>query len=364
MLSLIAVGLGMSVGLLPVAGVAIILAAQIVFVIPVAILINKLYYRQNPARKSVIVFGNREKLQEYQTIISIQREKFKIDRAISKNEPVGAILDVVDGSESVFLLDVDEKTQEWLLEYCYLHNKNTYILPSFSGILINSARTIWLSNTPMFSLSIPEPDIGTQLIKRGMDIAISLIGIILSGLIMVGVWIAVRLYDKHPAIYKQIRVTKGGKLFTLYKFRSMCPDAEDDGVPRLTSRDDDRITPVGRIIRKTRIDELPQLFNVLLGSMSIVGPRPERPEIAAQYEAIYPNFTFRTKVKAGLTGLAQIYGRYNTAPEEKLFLDIMYIEAFSILEDIKLMMQTVKVLIFRDSSTEGIDTGTNTALRE
>jgi len=352
-----------AVGLLPLGGFLIILATQIVFVIPMSIGINKLYYKQNPAQSVVLVFGNREKLHEYQTIISMQRNKFRISRAISKNEPVGAILDVLDEAESVFFLDVDEKTQIWLLEYCYLHNKQTYVLPTFSNILINSASTIWLTNTPIFSLKRPEPDLGVQFVKRAIDITIALTGIILSSLFMITIWVAVRLYDKHPAIYKQTRVTKGGKHFTLYKFRSMRPDAEDDGVPRLTSRDDERITPVGRIIRRTRLDELPQLFNVLSGSMSIVGPRPERPEIAEQYEEIYPNFAFRTKVKAGLTGFAQIYGRYNTAPEEKLFLDIMYIETFSILEDLRLILQTIKV-VFNFSSTEGIETGTTTALRK
>jgi len=142
----------------------------------------------------------------------------------------------------------------------------------------------------------------------------------------------------------------------------MRPDAEDDGVPRLTSKGDNRITPVGRIIRKTRIDELPQLFNVLSGAMSIVGPRPERPEIAQEYEEIYPSFAFRTKVKAGITGFAQIYGQYNTNPEDKLFLDIMYIETFSIIEDIKLMLQTLRVL-FQGSSTEGVHSGSTTALK-
>jgi len=229
--------------------------------------------------------------------------------------------------------------------------------------LLNTATTLWLSNTPVFSLRTPEPDLGTQAIKRIMDILISLFGIILTSLLMIVIAILVRLYDKHPAIYKQVRVTKNGKHFTLYKFRSMHPNAEEDGVARLTAMNDDRITPIGRFIRKTRIDELPQLFNVLSGAMSIVGPRPERPEIAEQYEEIYPNFAFRTKVKAGITGFAQVYGRYNTSPEEKLFLDIMYIETFSILEDAKLMMQTIKVL-FQGESTEGVDDGLTTAMWE
>jgi len=349
--------------LLSVPGFIVILISQVIFVIPVTILINKLYYKQHPAQKTVIVYGGAEKLDEYCSIITMQRNKFVVDHVVSQSESTGKLLDIINKAESVFFLNVDEKKQDWMFEYCYLHNKHTYILPSFSSILVNTAGTLWLSNTPVFSLRRPEPDMGTQFIKRFMDISLSLIGIILSSVFMLVIWLVTRLYDRHPAVYKQVRVTKGGRLFTLYKFRSMRPDAEDDGVPRLAAYDDDRITPFGRFIRKTRLDELPQLFNVLSGSMSIVGPRPERPEIAEQYEKIYPNFTFRTKVKAGLTGFAQVYGQYNTSPEEKLFLDIMYIEKFSIMEDIKLILQTVKV-IFRGSSTEGVDDGLTTALND
>ena len=352
-----------AVALLPVNGFLIILAAQIIFMLPMTAIINAIYYRQNPAHRTAIIYGNAAKLPVYRELITKQRRKFRVAHVIAQNEAAGKILDIVDDSESIFFMDVEDEKQDWLFEYCYLHNKNTYIMPTFKSVLINTADTIWLSNTPMFALKSPEPDVSTLMIKRFLDIAVSLIGIILTSWLMLGVWVAVRFYDKHPAIYKQVRVTKGGRLFTLYKFRSMRPDAEDDGVPRLTSKDDDRITPFGRFIRKTRIDELPQLFNVLSGAMSIVGPRPERPEIAKQYEEVYPNFAFRTRVKAGITGFAQIYGQYNTAPEEKLFLDIMYIETFSILEDIKLMLQTVKV-IFKGSSTEGVDDGSTTALRK
>ena len=351
----------LATALLPVGGFIVILIVQVAFVIPMSAFINMLYYRQNPALKAAIIYGEKDKLDEYCSIVTMQRKKFRVDHVISQSEDTGRILDIINRAESVFFLNVDEKKQNLLFEYCYLHNKHVYILPSFSSILVNTASTLWLSNTPVFSLRRPDPDMGDQIIKRLMDIFVSLSVIVLFSWLMIGVWIVVRLYDKYPAIYKQVRVTRGGRLFTLYKFRSMRPNAEDDGVPRLTSKGDDRITPFGRIIRRTRIDELPQMFNVLSGAMSIVGPRPERPEIAKQYEEIYPNFAFRTKVKAGITGFAQIYGRYNTTPEEKLFLDIMYIETFSILEDIKLMLQTVRVL-FQASSTEGIEDGSTTAL--
>ena len=145
------------------------------------------------------------------------------------------------------------------------------------------------------------------------------------------------------------------------KFRSMRIDAEKDGVARLAQKNDKRITPVGRFIRKCRLDELPQLFNILKGDMSFIGPRPERPEIIAQYVEIIPEFVFRMKVKAGLAGFAQVYGKYNTSPYDKLKLDLTYIENYSVWLDLKLMFLTLKVLFMLDS-TEGISESQITAM--
>jgi exopolysaccharide biosynthesis polyprenyl glycosylphosphotransferase len=299
---------------------------------------------------------------ELQKIIEKNRKEFEIVQVVSHEETIEKIQQMIDASDSVIFMEIDGKHRSALLEYCFLHNKRSYIMPSFSDIMINTAEITWISDTPVYMPKSPEPDMGTKFIKRCMDIFISLIAIVLLSWLMLITWIAIILYDRQKAIYKQVRVTKGGKLFTLYKFRSMRMDAEDDGIPRLTTHDDDRITPIGRIIRRTRIDELPQLFNVLSGSMSLVGPRPERPEIAEQYEKIYPNFSLRTKVKAGITGFAQIHGRYSTAPDEKLLMDIMYIETFSIWQDIRLILQTLKVL-FKSSSSEGIPKDKETALK-
>ena len=155
----------------------------------------------------------------------------------------------------------------------------------------------------------------------------------------------------------QKRLTIDGRVFEVYKFRSMIVDAEKDGVARLASKNDNRITPIGKFIRAVRLDELPQLLNILKGDMSIVGPRPERPEIAKEYEKTMPEFAYRLKVKAGLTGYAQILGKYNTTPRDKLLLDMMYIEKYSLFLDIKLMLMTIKIL-FMSESTEGIDEGT------
>lgn len=174
---------------------------------------------------------------------------------------------------------------------------------------------------------------------------------------------AIKLYDKGPVLYKQVRCTQDGREFLIMKFRSMRTDAEKDGVARLASKNDSRITPIGRVIRKCRIDELPQLFNILKGDMSFIGPRPERPEIIAQYLEVMPEFAYRMKVKAGLAGFAQVYGKYNTSPYDKLKLDLTYIENYSLLLDIKLMLLTLKIIFWPDS-TEGIEGEQITALRE
>lgn len=189
-----------------------------------------------------------------------------------------------------------------------------------------------------------------------------MIAIIILSPIMIVVALLIKATDKGPVLYKQCRLTKNGKQFMVLKFRSMRVDAEKDGVARLSSGDkDDRITPIGKLIRKVRFDELPQLFNILFGDMSIVGPRPERPEIAAQYEKELPEFNLRLQAKAGLTGYAQVYGKYNTTPYDKLQMDLMYIASPSIIEDIKIMFATVKIL-FMPESTEGIAEGATTAM--
>ena len=174
--------------------------------------------------------------------------------------------------------------------------------------------------------------------------------------------LAIKLYDHGPVFYRQTRLTKDGRHFKIIKFRSMRVDAEKDGVARLSSGDkDDRITPIGRIVRKCRLDELPQLFNILCGDMSVVGPRPERPEIAEQYYKTMPDFQLRLQVKAGLTGYAQVYGKYNTDPYEKLEFDLLYINNMGFLTDIRLIFATIGIL-FQAESTEGISEGAVTAM--
>ena len=188
------------------------------------------------------------------------------------------------------------------------------------------------------------------------DIILSLIAIILTSPVMLIAAIAIHKYDGGPVFFRQKRCTRNGRVFEILKFRSMIVDAEKDGKARLATENDDRITPVGHFIRKTRIDELPQFFNILKGDMSFVGPRPERPEIVAEYEKEFPEFDLRMKVKAGLTGYAQVYGKYNTTAYDKLKLDLIYVQKYSLLMDLRLIFMTLKV-IFMKESTEGLDDG-------
>ena len=199
-------------------------------------------------------------------------------------------------------------------------------------------------------------------VKRLIDIVLSSIAIVVLAIPMLIVAVIIKIDSPGPVLFKQKRIGIHKKTFTILKFRSMRTDAEKDGVARLAQKNDSRITPIGKFIRKCRIDELPQLINILRGDMSFIGPRPERPEIIAQYLEIMPEFAFRMKVKAGLAGYAQVYGKYNTTPYDKLKLDLTYIENYTVWLDIKLMLLTLKILFWPDS-TEGVEESQITALR-
>ena len=198
--------------------------------------------------------------------------------------------------------------------------------------------------------------------KRIIDVTLSVLALIVLSWLYLITALLIKLTSKGPVLFKQDRIGKDGKVFKILKFRSMKVDAEKDGVARLAAENDSRITPVGKFIRSCRLDELPQFFNILAGDMSIVGPRPERPEIAEQYEEEMPAFSLRLQVKAGLTGFAQVYGKYNTTPYDKLQMDLMYVNKMSVTEDLRLIFATMRA-IFMPESTEGIDKSATTAMK-
>ena len=270
-------------------------------------------------------------------------------------------LDKLDDMETVFLSGIHSHDRNIILKYCIEKNVRVYVIPRVGDVLMSGATQVHLFHLPMLRIGRYEPNPEYLFFKRLFDLVMSVTGIVILSPIMLLTALAIKLYDRGPVFYAQTRLTKDGKEFNVLKFRSMKVNAEQDGVARLSSGDKDpRITPVGRIIRKCRVDELPQLFNVLKGDMTLVGPRPERPSIAAEYEEEMPEFRLRLQAKAGLTGYAQVYGKYNTTPYDKLLMDLMYISHPSLLEDLLIMFATVKIL-FMPESTEGVEEGQITA---
>lgn len=293
--------------------------------------------------------------------VKTRRHQFEIRETIHAGEDLELMYSKIDAHDAVMLWDLKTSARNKLHKYCYEHSKETYVMPKIMDIVLRGATTLHFFDTPLMLTKSSPLEFEQMLLKRCFDIVFSLFLIILFSPFMLITALCIKCYDAGPVLYKQVRCTINNKEFLIYKFRSMIVEAESDGIARLSSRNDDRITPVGRIIRKIRFDELPQLFNVLKGDMSFVGPRPERPEIIKKYRDAMPEFSYRTKVKAGLTGYAQVYGKYNTLPYDKLKLDLFYIENFSVWLDLRLIILTVKT-VFTLESTEGISDGSLTAL--
>ncbi len=321
---------------------------------------NAIYMHIFPPRELLLVSGVYP-VDDIEKKFNSRKDKYHIAKKMNISEGIDAIYEECLGKyDGVVIWDVPSQFRNGLVKYCYGRNIRIYVMPKITDVLLKGSSELHLFDTPVLLLREYSIKIEQRAIKRLFDIVLSLLLIVLSSPIMLITAIAIKSYDGGPVLYKQIRCTINQKKFKIMKFRSMKVDAEKDGVARLASKNDSRITPVGKFIRSCRIDELPQLFNILMGDMSFIGPRPERPEIIEQYMEDMPEFAFRTKVKAGLAGYAQVYGKYNTTPYDKLKLDLTYIENYSFWLDIKLMLLTVKIL-FTPDSTEGVEADQTTA---
>lgn len=325
---------------------------------------NRMYRMFFPPRKLLLVYGDHP-IDDIQAKFATRKDKYIITKLIYMGEDEEHLYEEMQSREydGVVLWDVPATVRNKLLKYLYARNIRVYMMPKISDVIIKGSDPMHLFDTPIFLTREYSLKVEQRFIKRIIDIVCSLIIAVLASPIMLITAIVIKVYDGGPILYKQIRCTEGGKEFKIMKFRSMRVDAEKDGVARLAQKNDSRITPIGKFIRAVRIDELPQLFNILKGDMSFIGPRPERPEIIAQYVEDMPEFAFRMKVKAGLAGYAQVYGKYNTTPYDKLKLDLSYIENYSVWLDIKLMMLTLKIL-FSPEATEGVDSTQTTAAKE
>ena len=338
----------------------LLLAAQIILNSVWSFLGNKLYFALNKPKKAIIFYKGKAELLRLRNIIE-NNKTFTVSEIVEvKDESVEELTEYFENNEMAFVAGLDLTLRNDIIEYCVDNSIHCYVVPVIGDIIMMGSSHLDVYSVPVFDVSRREINIEYAVIKRAIDIVGSLIAIVILSPFMLVTALAIKLYDRGPALYKQVRLTKDGKEFKILKFRSMKVNAESDGVARLATDNDDRITPVGKIIRAIRFDELPQLFNILKGDMTIVGPRPERPEIAAQYEEVLPEFALRLQVKAGLTGFAQVYGKYNTEPYDKLQMDLMYVNQMSFIEDIKLIFATVKIL-FKES-TEGTAEGQTTAL--
>lgn len=323
---------------------------------------SAIYNRIFQPWKILLIYGERPAA-DLVYKVEARRDKYAIYGAIHIDEGLEAIAGKMKDYQAVIVGDVPVAQRNEVLKFCFGEGMRTYVIPKISDIILLGADRIHIFDTPFmltkgYSLSFDQ-----RFWKRFLDLAISIPLVIVALPVMLLIALAIKLYDRGPVLYRQTRCTKDDSEFSIIKFRSMVVGAETEGEAVLAREHDARITPVGRFIRRWRLDELPQLLHVIRGEMSLVGPRPERPEIIAQYEEEMPEFAFRTRVKAGVTGFAQIYGKYNTVPYDKLKLDLFYIENYTFWMDVKLILMTVKT-IFKAEATEGVGDNQMTAIRE
>lgn len=312
---------------------------------------SKIYFIIYPPRKLIILYGSHQAVSLVMKM-SKRIDKYMICESISINEPQDRIKELILKYEGVIICDISAEQRNYYLKFCFENSIRSYIAPKISDIIIRGADDIRLFDTPLLLCRNYGLDFEQRFLKRAFDIVFSVITLILLSPFMILSAIAVKIYDGGTVFYKQKRLTIDGREFYIYKFRSMIADAEKSGTPQLASENDPRITPVGKFLRSTKLDELPQLLNILKGEMSVVGPRPERPELTKLYKQEMPEFEFRLKVKAGLTGYAQVTGVYDTTPYDKLKMDLMYIENYSFRMDLQIILMTIKIMLFPSETNE------------
>lgn len=335
------------------APILILTAGEVVLAAVLVVLYTGLYHKLYAPHEMLLIYGNRRGV-SLKIKMDSRRDKYNISKLISVEEGFEAICREMGKYDAVILSDVPAQIRNDILKYCYRYRIRTYLSPKLTDIMIRGGKNITLFDTPLLLVKGTGLTPAQRVAKRCMDIVLSAIALLITSPAFLAVAISIKLEDGGPVFYKQKRLTRNGREFEILKFRSMIVDAEKYAGAVLATEDDPRITKTGKVIRATRLDELPQLLNILKGDMSIVGPRPERKVIADEYCKDIPEFAYRLKVRGGLTGYAQIYGKYNTSAYDKLRLDLMYIENYSFLLDIKLIILTMRI-IFSKESTEGID---------
>ena len=325
----------------------LVFLTQILIIIFVAYNGNYLYFKLYAPQKSLVVFDNEYlndmKIQEY--LLRYKKQYLLTDSIDIRDSQLN---EKINQSDFVIFCEMNAEIRNNLSEVCYLEDIDFAYTPSIADVVEMSGFHTTYGDKPIVEVRVNSITFNQRVVKRIMDIVVSLTGIILTSPIWLIFIIAIKIDDGGPIFFSHLRKTINGKDFKVYKFRSMKVDSPNVSA----AKNDDRITRVGKVLRKIRLDELPQLLNILKGDMSLVGPRPEMLENVTAYEEVMPEFRYRLKAKAGLTGIAQIEGKYNTLPKDKLILDLIYIENYSIWLDIKLLFKTV-IIFFKKDSTEG-----------
>ena len=326
---------------------------EIVVAILLIVVYTSLYHKLYAPHDMLLIYGHKRGV-GLKIKMDARRDKYNISKLISVDEGYDAIVEEIPKYDAVILNDVPAQMRNDILKFCYRYRVRTYVAPKLTDIMIRGAKNITLFDTPLLLVKGTGLTPAQRVAKRAMDIILRSVAMIVAAPVMLVVAAAIKLEDGGPVFFKQKRLTRNGREFEILKFRSMIVDAEKYAGAVLATDDDPRITKVGKVIRATRLDEIPQILNILKGDMSIVGPRPERKILADEICKDIPEFAYRLKVRGGLTGYAQIYGKYNTSAYDKLRLDLMYIENYSLLQDIKLIILTLRIIFSKDS-TEGID---------
>lgn len=312
---------------------------------------NYIYFSANKPHDSIIITRKGEQTDSIISKIGRYKMQYNITETVFINDP--DILKKIDKADSIFFYNLSVPERNAFVEYCYHCKKDIYYSVELSDIVSLGSHRVYFDDKSMVYAPVKGLTFEQRVIKRIMDLVIAGFGLIITSPIFLITALCIKLEDGGPVFYKQERATYAGKIFNVIKFRSM--KVEDGSIHKSVTKNDDRITRTGRIIRKFRIDELPQLINVIKSDMSIVGPRPEMVENVEKYTKELPEFAYRQRAKAGLTGMAQIYGKYNTSPKDKLIFDLTYINEYSVWLDIKLIFRTLLVLLTPDKSTEAFE---------
>ena len=328
-------------------GIDVVAAIVMIFVY------TGLYHKLYAPHDMLLIYGHKRGV-GLKIKMDSRKDKYNIRKLICVDEGYDAIIQEIPKHDAVILNDVPAQMRNDILKFCYRYRIRTYVAPKLTDIMIRGARDITLFDTPLLLVKGTGLTPAQRVAKRAMDIVGSAILLAIVALPMACIAIAIKLEDGGPVFFRQKRLTRGGREFEILKFRSMIVDAEKYAGAVLATDNDPRITKVGKFLRATRMDEFPQFINIFKGDMSLVGPRPERKVLADEICKEIPEFAYRLKVRGGLTGYAQIYGKYNTSAYDKLRLDLMYIENYSLMQDIKLIILTLRIIFSKDS-TEGID---------